>query len=89
MTNDRSIEASAASVERDPNLELSRLLQRALLALAKAGQTDQACRLAAEAWSMLRQATPLEAERYNALLHRLTAPKQSHRRDVHDPTSRT
>ncbi|MGH7089076.1 MAG: hypothetical protein ACREFQ_09270, partial [Stellaceae bacterium] len=52
---------------------LDTLLRRALIALAKAGESDGACRLAAEAWSALRHERPHEAERYTGLLHRLTA----------------
>jgi hypothetical protein len=52
---------------------LDGLLRRALIALSEAGETDRACRLAAEAWSVLRHDLPREAERYTGLLHRLTA----------------
>ena len=53
---------------------LNRHLLRALLALGATGsaQRDQACRIAAAAWSELRRAHPREAERLNGVLHALT-----------------
>ncbi len=50
----------------------NRLLIRALRALAETGDGERACRLAAEAWSAIRQAAPDEAERLNQALHYLT-----------------
>ena len=53
---------------------LNRHFLRALLALGETGkaQRDQACRIAAAAWSELRHAHPREAERLNGVLHALT-----------------
>lgn len=65
MTESRPAAADAVSV-------LNRLLVRTLLALGAAGEAEQACRLAAEAWSTLRHAHPREAERLNGALHALT-----------------
>lgn len=50
---------------------LNRLLVLALLALARAGDTEQACRLAARGWSLLRHRNVREAERLTAALHTL------------------
>lgn len=61
-------------------MKLDALLRHALLALGAAGQTDLACRIAAAAWSLLRQEMPRDAERYTGLLHRLTATKHPPRR---------
>ena len=61
--------------ERDEALSaLDRLLVRALVKLAEAGEQQRhiACTLAARACSVLRDAEPREAERFNGLLHRLT-----------------
>ncbi|HVS76535.1 MAG TPA: DUF2249 domain-containing protein [Steroidobacteraceae bacterium] len=63
------------AAERDEPLStVSRLLVRALLALAQAGEPHRhdACALAASAWSALRHAQPREAERFNGVLHSLT-----------------
>ena len=51
---------------------LNRLLVLALLALARAGATDEACRIAARGWSLLRHHHAREAERLTATLHTLT-----------------
>jgi len=51
---------------------LNRQFIQALLALAKAGQADAACRLAASGWSILRHQYPREAERFNGVMHSLT-----------------
>ena len=51
---------------------LNRLLVLALLALARAGSADDACRIAARAWSLLRHHNAREAERLTAVLHTLT-----------------
>lgn len=64
---------SAAGSEADLPA-INRLLLRALLALAEAGesQRETACSFAAAAWSTLRHSRPREAERFNGLLHTLT-----------------
>jgi hypothetical protein len=72
--------ASAQSAEALAKLD--DLLRKALLALGSAGQTDLACRLAAEAWNLLRREMPREAERYSGLLHRLTATKHRQGRSL-------
>jgi len=51
---------------------LNRLLVQALLALARAGEAEQACRIAASGWSLLRQHDAREAERLTAALHSLS-----------------
>ncbi|HLI14386.1 MAG TPA: hypothetical protein VKY65_22550 [Alphaproteobacteria bacterium] len=53
---------------------LNGIFVRALKALGGTGQTDLACRLAAEAWSAIRNDHPGEAERLNKTLHYLTRP---------------
>jgi hypothetical protein len=66
---------------------LNRLLIAALLALAQAGAGEEACRIAARAWSQLRHRNPREAERLTAVLHTLTRPGQfvpSHQGDLSD-----
>ena len=83
---DKSILRGTAP-QRDASAEISEallrldgLLRRALIALGRAGEADCACRLAAEAWSALRRDRAEEAERYTALLHRLTAAEHIQRR---------
>jgi uncharacterized protein (DUF2249 family) len=49
----------------------TRVLGRALQALARAGHADEASILAAEAWAQLREDAPAEAARLTALLHGL------------------
>ena len=51
---------------------LNRAFVCALLALGDAGEADQACRLAASAWSALRHQHPREANRLNGVMHSLT-----------------
>ncbi len=55
-----------------PIAGLNRLLVQALLALARAGEGEQACRIAARGWSLLRQHDAREAERLTAALHSLS-----------------
>lgn len=59
--------------------ELNRILAGALKELAKAGEAgkERACEMAAQAWVLLREVEPREAERMNALLHRLTGAQCS------------
>lgn len=56
---------------------LTRLTVQALRLAGPAGAEarDKACRLAAEAWSLLREDYPEEAERMNGVLHYLTGPR--------------
>jgi hypothetical protein len=55
-------------------IALNRFFIRSLLALGKTGEDerDQACRIAAPAWSKLRHTHPREAERLNGVMHSLT-----------------
>ena len=58
--------------------ELNRLFESALKRLGDAGQTDEACTLAADGWKLLRHGWPKEGERLNGTLHYLTRqPKQA------------
>lgn len=50
---------------------LDRILLASLEALAAAGETDAACRLAGQACAALRQHDAVAWRRFNALLHRL------------------
>jgi hypothetical protein len=52
--------------------ELSAVLRASLLALAEAGELDQACRLAGQACRILRREQPRNWRVFNALLHRLS-----------------
>jgi hypothetical protein len=44
-------------------------------ALGEKGEIDLACRIAAEAWAVLRERRPEEAEKLNGALHYLTHPR--------------
>ncbi|MDE2229638.1 MAG: hypothetical protein KGL11_11445 [Alphaproteobacteria bacterium] len=72
MTETSSACETKADAPADDLRSLNRLLIRALKALGDAGQTDLACRIAAEAWSSVRTARPQEAEKLNGALHYLT-----------------
>jgi hypothetical protein len=54
--------------------ELNRLFILALKRLGEAGETEAACRLAAQGWSLLRSEQPQDAQRLNGVLHYLTRP---------------
>jgi hypothetical protein len=56
--------------------DLPGLLILSLEKLAAAGEVEAACRLAGEAYVLLRHGDPRGAQRFNALLHRLTRPKR-------------
>jgi len=57
--------------------KVSRLLDESLRKLGDAGEKDEACDIAARAWTLLRHAWPKEGERFNGTLHYLTrTPKQ-------------
>jgi hypothetical protein len=75
-----ALQAESSAEMPEALARLDGLLRRALIALGHVGESDCACRLAAEAWSVLRRDRPGEAERYTALLHRLTATKHAQRR---------
>lgn len=64
--------STAASTRSLP--DITRLFIRALKALGDSGETDLACRIAAEAWSLMRSDYPREAEKLNGALHYLTRP---------------
>lgn len=49
----------------------------ALLALGRSDHKEEACRLAAAAWSALRHGHPGEAERLDGVLHTLTRNNRS------------
>ena len=51
------------------------------MALGDKGETDLACRIAAEAWSAIRLLQPQEAERLNGALHYLTRPVQRKKKE--------
>ena len=57
--------------------DLPGLLVLSLEKLAAAGEMEAACRLAGEAYVLLRHGDPRGAQRFNALLHRLTRPRPS------------
>jgi hypothetical protein len=59
--------ATAHSSERLPDI-----LLRSLKFLADTGEVEQACRLAGEACVALRKVDDRSAQRFNALLHRLS-----------------
>lgn len=52
--------------------QLSELLLISVAALAAAGDTEKACRIAGQACVALRTADPTAARRFDALLHRMT-----------------
>jgi uncharacterized protein (DUF2249 family) len=54
----------------DPLPRLNELLIEALALVAKVGDADRACRLAADAQALLRSSRPQEAARLNFALHR-------------------
>lgn len=64
--------STQTAAEADELRLLNRLLIRAVKALGDEGQTDLACRIAAEAWRVLRHERPAEAEKLNGALHYLT-----------------
>jgi len=77
--NDNSRSAVAAPQASAACLAaIDRLFVRALKALGDEGQTDLACRIAAEAWSVTRDVFPTEAEKFNGALHYLT--RATHRK---------
>ena len=81
--NRKAAMSDARRTETDDLKMLNRLLIRALKALGDAGETDAACRLAAEAWAALRNERPDEAERLNGALHYLTRPTSRQRKETH------
>jgi uncharacterized protein (DUF2249 family) len=63
-----------ADVEGATTAVVTDLAREALTALADAGHAEQANRLAADAYVRLRHDAPVEAQRINALMHRLCRP---------------
>jgi hypothetical protein len=55
-----------------PVKRLCEILLASIMALAAAGEVDQACRRAGEAYVALRQVDPVAARRFDVLLHRMT-----------------
>lgn len=65
-------ESAGAHESVGPITGLNRLLVQALLALAREGAAEEACRIAARGWSLLRHHNAREAERLTAALHSLS-----------------
>lgn len=63
--------ASDPAVGDDAVQALTRVLVDALCALGEGGRPERANRLAGQAWAALRRRHPAEAQRVNALMHRL------------------
>ena len=61
---------------------LTRVFARVCRELGKAGHPSEASRLAAEAWSLLRNDYPGEAERINGAMHYLARLEQDMERQV-------
>lgn len=72
----------AQDTDTGPLTPLSDVFLKSLYALADAGQTEAACRFAAQAYVLLRQSHPGEARRFDVLLHRVT-PKLNWRGPPH------
>lgn len=64
----------------DEVVSLNRLFDKALRALGDAGQTEEACQLAAKGWSLVRHEWPREGERLNGTLHYLTRQPKGRRK---------
>jgi uncharacterized protein (DUF2249 family) len=69
----------------DPRLvaALTRVFARTLRKLGQAGQPWDASRLAAEGWSLLRSASPPDAERINGAMHYLARLEQQFEAEGH------
>jgi uncharacterized protein (DUF2249 family) len=63
---------TSPNVATEPLDALGAVLADSLRALAGAGQPEAACRLAGRAYAALRREHPAQAQRINALMHRLT-----------------
>jgi len=72
MTQKETSQISDADSFADCLRALNRLLIVALRALRDEGQSDHACRIAADAWSVVRKVSEKEAEVLTAALHGLT-----------------
>lgn len=67
-----SIEAAASPAGAPAAERLSDILLRSLKLLAEHGEIEQACRLTGEACVALRNVDHRSAQRFDALLHRLS-----------------
>jgi len=78
----------SGDVERTTTAVVADLAREALTALADAGHAEQANRLAAGAYVRLRHDAPVEAQRINALMHKLCRPprKQANEEEPMSPT---
>ena len=70
-TRDQAPAPAAGSQAEDFQATVVSLLLQAAAALARAGDADRACRIAAAAWAALREARPDLAARVTAALHGL------------------
>ena len=79
-----------ATAGEEPLEQLGRLLDRAVRALGETGETDAACRIAAEGWWLLRAPAPKAARRLNATLHYLTVhPRKTDKKSKTDKKRET
>jgi hypothetical protein len=62
----------SGGASRGPEQRVPEILLASITALAAAGEVETACRLAGQACVALRGTDPAAANRFNALLHRLT-----------------
>jgi uncharacterized protein (DUF2249 family) len=78
----------SGGAERASATVVADLAREALTALAEAGQADRANRLAAGAYARLRRDDPVQAQRINALMHKLCRPprKQANEEEPMSPT---
>ena len=68
-TGHHAVPTPAASQPEDAQATLVSLLLQAAAALARAGEADRACKIAASAWAALHEARPDLAARVTAALH--------------------
>ena len=71
QAHDHAAVPPAASQPEDPQATVVSLLLQAAAALARAGEADRACKIAASAWAALRDARPDLAVKVTAALHGL------------------
>src|SRR5689334_8109269 len=79
QAHDRAPAQPTASQAEDPDATVVALLLQAAAALARAGEADRACKIAASAWAALRDGRPDLAGKVTAALHGLA------RRVAEDP----
>ncbi len=82
MNDDSRASAATPQASADCLGAIDRLFVRALKALGDEGQTEIACRIAAEAWSVIRKDFPNEAERFNGALHYLSRATHRKRKET-------